>query len=97
MPTFVILGTLTQEGIKTIKNLKERQETAKKIVEAAGGKIISLYYTMGRYDWVSIVEGPSIEDAMKSLFTFGSGGFNKTETLVAISGDEAVKIAESLP
>lgn len=97
MPIFVILGTLTQEGVKTIKNLKERQEAANKIVEAAGGKIVALYYTMGRYDWVSIVEGPSIEAAMKSLFIFGSGGFNKTETLVAVSGEEAVKIAESLP
>ena len=97
MPTFVILGTLTEDGIKDIKNLKKRQETANKIVEAAGGKITALYYTMGRYDWISIVEGPSIEAAMKSLFIFGSGGFNKTETLVAVSGDEAVKIAESLP
>jgi uncharacterized protein with GYD domain len=97
VPTFVILGRLTEDGVKTIKNLKERQETAAKIVEAAGGKITSLYYTLGRYDWVSIVEGPSIEAAMKSLFIFGSGGFNKTETLVAVSGEEAVKIAESLP
>jgi uncharacterized protein with GYD domain len=93
----VILGKLTQDGVKTIKKLKERQETANKIVEAAGGKIISLYYTMGRYDWISVVEGPSIEAAMKSLFIFGSGGFNTTETLVAISAEEAVKIAESLP
>jgi uncharacterized protein with GYD domain len=97
MPIFVILGKMTEEGIKTIKTLEERQKAATKIVEDAGGKIIGLYYTFGRYDWVSIVEGPSIEAAMKSLFIFGAAGGNQTETLVAVSGEEAAKIAKSLP
>ncbi len=96
MPTFVILGKMTEEGIKTISKLEERQKAATKIVEDAGGKILSLYYTMGRYDWVAITEGPSIEDAMKSLFIFGSAGGNQTETMVAISGEEAAKMAKSL-
>ncbi len=96
MPTFVILGKMTDEGIKTISKLEERQKAATKIVEDAGGKILALYYTLGRYDWISIVEGPSIEAAMKSLFTFGAAGANKTETLVAVSAEEAVKMAKSL-
>jgi uncharacterized protein with GYD domain len=97
VPTFVVLGKMTSEGIKNIKKMKGRQEAATKIVEDSGGKILSIYYTMGRYDWVTIVEGTSIEAAMKSLFIFGAAGTDTTETLVAISAEEAVKIAESLP
>jgi uncharacterized protein with GYD domain len=52
---------------------------------------------MGRYDWVAIVEGPDIESAMKSLFMFGRGGTNRTETLTAITGEEAVKLIGELP
>ena len=61
-----------------------------------GSKLLSLYYTMGRFDWVAVVEGPDIESAMKALFTFGMGGTNRTETLVAISGEDAVKLIGDL-
>jgi uncharacterized protein with GYD domain len=94
---FVILGNLTQQGIKTIKDAGKRQKQAVEIMDKFGCKLITLYYTMGRFDWVAIVEGPDIESAMKALFVFGVGGTNRTETLVAITGDEAVKLIGDLP
>jgi len=66
-------------------------------MEKVGCKLLSLYYTMGKYDWVAIVEGPNIEAAMKGLFMFGIGGTNRTETLVGITGEEAVKLIGELP
>jgi uncharacterized protein with GYD domain len=94
---FIILGNITQKGIETIKKAGKRQKQANEIAESHGCKILSLYYTMGRYDWVAVVEGPDIESAMKSLFMFGRGGTNRTETLTAITGEEAVKLIEELP
>ncbi|MFX1368309.1 MAG: GYD domain-containing protein [Promethearchaeota archaeon] len=97
MVKFIILGNLTQKGITTIKDAAKRQKQANEIAASFGCKIHSLYYTMGRYDWVAVVEGPDIESAMKSLFVFGRGGTNRTETLVAIPSDEAVKLIGELP
>jgi uncharacterized protein with GYD domain len=94
---FIILGNLTQKGITTIKAAAKRQKQANEIAESYGCKIHSLYYTMGRYDWVAVVEGPDIESAMKSLFMFGRGGTNRTESLVAIPSDEVVKWIADLP
>ena len=96
MPIFVIMGNLTEKGIKTIKDAEKRQKQAKDIIESTGGKLLSLYYTFGKYDWVSIVEGPSIEAALKALFIFGQGGTNRTETLVAVTADEANRIIGEL-
>ena len=97
MPIFVILGNFTSKGVETLKETRKGQENAQKLVEAAGGKVLGLYYTMGRYDWVSIVEGPSIEIAMKTLMMFGMGGRNRTETLVAVSADKALKLIDEIP
>jgi uncharacterized protein with GYD domain len=94
---FIILGNLTQKGIQTIQDAAKRQKQANEIAESFGCKILSLHYTMGRYDWVAHVEGPDIESAMKSLFVFGRGGTNRTETLVAITDKEAVKLIGELP
>ena len=97
MPVFVIMGNLTEKGIKSIKNAPKRQKQAEDIIKSVGGKLLGLYYTFAKYDWVSIVEGPSIEAAMKALFIFGQGGTNRTRTMVAVTADEATKIIGDLP
>ena len=97
MPIFVILGNLTEKGIKTIKSAGKRQKQAKEIIESVGAKLLGLYYTMGKYDWLALVEGPSVEAAMKALFIFGQGGTNRTRTMVAIPAEDANKIISELP
>jgi uncharacterized protein with GYD domain len=97
MPIFVIMGNLTEKGIKGIKDAGKRQKQAEEIIKSVGGKLLGLYYTFGKYDWISIVEGPTIEAAMKALFIFGQGGTNRTRTLVAVTAEEANKIIGELP
>jgi uncharacterized protein with GYD domain len=97
MPTFVILGKYTQEGIEKIKESPKRLEAARQVTKSVGGEIKEFYYTMGRYDFVVLVEGPSVEAAMQSLFTVGSAGAVKTETLVAIPAEQGAKIIKKLP
>ena len=90
------MGNLTEKGIKTIENAPKRQKQAEDIIKSVGGKMLGLYYTFGKYDWVAVVEGPTIEAAMKALFIFGKGGTNRTRTLVAVTADEANKIISEL-
>ncbi len=97
MPIFVILAKFTTEGIKGIKKAPERLKAAQEIVKSVGFEIKGAYYTMGRYDYVAIVEGPSVEAAMKGLFMLGTGGVVKTETLVGLSMEEALKVISELP
>jgi uncharacterized protein with GYD domain len=49
-----------------------------------------VYWTLGRYDGVTIIEAPSEKEAMKALFLFQD--VVETETLVAISREEAIKL-----
>ena len=58
MPTFIILGNLTQDGVKRIKDIAKALKNAEKLAESVGGKILSIYYTFGQYDWVGVVEAP---------------------------------------
>ena len=98
MPTFVTLGKFTQEGITKIKESPQRLGAARKLVKATVGEIKEFYYTMGRYDFVAIVEDPSNEAAMQALFTIGSVGAVRTETLVAVPAEKAAaEIIKKLP
>jgi uncharacterized protein with GYD domain len=74
---------------------KERQATLDqgtemfKELEKRGIKL-SVYWTLGRYDAVSIIEAPSEKDIMKMLIPWQD--IVQTETLVAIPRKEALKL-----
>lgn len=72
---------------------KEGVGDATKIVEELkkkGIKVLSWYWTLGRYDTVFIFEAASEKEALKLSIDISE--FVSTETLVAIPRQEAVKL-----
>ena len=92
MPTYVVLNNWTDQGIRTIKESPRRLDATKKAIEAAGGKVLGFYLTMGKYDSVLIVEAPSDEVAATLALSAGSQGSIRTETLKAFSEAEYRRI-----
>ncbi len=93
MQKFVVLGKWTDEGIKNVKDTTARAAAAQASVAALGGKM-DIWWTMGRYDIVSVVEMPSEEAALAFLAKLGAQGNLRTETLPAWSAagvDEVLK------
>ncbi len=97
MPTYITLARWTQQGIERVKEGPARLDAVKEAFRAAGAELKGFYQTLGRYDFVSIVEAP--DDAMVSrlLLAIGSQGNVRTETLRAFTEDEYRKIVASLP
>jgi len=81
MPHYIVLVNWTDQGIRNVKDSPKRVEDFKNSVEKAGGKLIDLYYTMGQYDSVAILEAPNDETAMSILLASGSLGNIRTVTL----------------
>ncbi|MFL6412690.1 MAG: GYD domain-containing protein [Nitrososphaeraceae archaeon] len=86
----------TDQGIKNVKDTVKRAKSFEGAIEKAGGKSLGLYYTIGRYDFVAIVEAPNDEAVASVLYNTGSLGNVHTETLKAFSTDEAANIIEKL-
>ena len=96
MPNYIVLINWTDQGIKNVKDTIKRAKSFEDAVEKAGGKSLGFYYTIGRYDMVAMVEA-SNDDAIASvLYSTGSLGNVRTETLKAFSMDEAANIIEKL-
>lgn len=72
------------------KPAKEDVPKLSQYVQGVGGKVLSAYWTLGRYDAVVTIEAADEKAAMKALLQFGD--FVATETLVAIPRDEATKL-----
>jgi uncharacterized protein with GYD domain len=96
MPRYILLINWTAQGIKNVKDTVKRAKSFENAIEKAGGESHGFYYTIGRHDMVALVEAPSDEAIAPVLFSLGSLGNVRTETLKAFSMDEAANIIEKL-
>lgn len=87
-PTYVVLGNFTDQGIRAIKEVSKRREATRDVIEKAGAKIKDGFQTMGRYDLVLLIEAPNDSVMSTILFTIGSRGNLRTETLRAFTPQE---------
>jgi uncharacterized protein with GYD domain len=97
MPSYIILGKYTAQGIQNIKQGPERTQAAKQAIEGAGGKWTGFYLTMGQYDFVTIVDMPDDEAFTRALLQVASSGNIITETLKAFPEADYRRIIGSLP
>lgn len=97
MPTYVVLVNWTDQGIRTVKESPQRLDATRKAIEAAGGKMLGFYLTMGRYDEILIVEGPSDAVTATLALSAGSEGSVRTETLRAFTEAEYRNIIAKIP
>jgi uncharacterized protein with GYD domain len=96
MATFISLVNFTDQGIRNVKDSADRFEAFKAMAEKLGGTLKGVYYTMGLYDMVVIMEG-SDEAAMTAMLKVGSLGNVRTETLRGFSLEEMKKIIGKMP
>ena len=90
MPTFVLLSTLTPEGVQTVKNNPTRIREVNKEVEQLGATVKAQWVTLGRFDFVNIIEAPDEQTMARVSLELGSRGTAKYESLVAIPVDEFI-------
>lgn len=97
MTAYITLVNFTDQGIRNVKGTVDRATATRKAAEAAGIKVIGVWYTLGQYDMVLVAEGPDDESAMRTLLTMGMQGNVRTVSLRAFSEEEMARIVKSLP
>ena len=97
MPSYLSLINWTDQGIRGVKDSPKRVDAAKQAVQAAGGRMIFFYMTMGDHDLATLTEFPDDEAAARFLLTLGSMGNVRSKTLRAFTEDEFRSIVGGLP
>ena len=96
MPHYVTLMRWTSSGVAGLPAWRERVEDGERIIDGAGGKLVGVYVTLGRYDVVEIFEAPDDEVAIEILMKLNRYGAEHTETLRAFTREEAEGIVRKL-
>jgi uncharacterized protein with GYD domain len=88
MATYVVLANFTDQGIRNVKDSPKRAQTVKDMAKKAKATIKEMYWTLGQYDLVAIVEAAD-DAAMTALgLSIGAQGNVRTHTLRAFDENE---------
>ena len=96
MPTYVVLMNWTDQGIRTARETVQRRDQADSLAERYGARIEQVYWTVGPYDIVTILEAPDDESATAMLLELNSAGNLRTTTLRAYDREEMSGIVQRL-
>ncbi|SIT38654.1 GYD family protein [Paraburkholderia ribeironis] len=97
MVTYVVLAQFTDQGIRTIKNSPQRAGQVAELAKSFGCEMKQVYWTLGQYDIVAVIEAPDEKSLTTFGFALGSAGNVRTQTLRAFSKDEIGSIIGRLP
>jgi uncharacterized protein with GYD domain len=94
MPIFILLSTLTQQGLQTLKSNPERLSQVNHDIEEMGARVLHQWWTLGEFDFVNIVDAPDIATIAKISVALGARGSIRIETLPALEIDEFLTTLE---
>jgi uncharacterized protein with GYD domain len=87
VPVFILLSTLSQQGVQTLKSNPERLRQVNRDVEELGAKVLHQWATLGEFDFVNVVEAPDVETIAKVSVALGARGSTRIQTLPALDID----------
>ena len=88
MATYIVLGQFTDQGIRHVKDTGKRAEALKDLARKAGASVKDVYWTIGQYDIVAIVEAPDDASLTALMLTVGGLGNVRTQSLRAFTASE---------
>ena len=97
MPTFIMTGTWTDQGIRAVKDAPKRAQAARDLGKKLGVEIKQVYLTSGESDLLIIVETANADNIPKFAMAIGSLGNLRTRTVRAWPEAEMTKFISELP
>jgi uncharacterized protein with GYD domain len=96
MATFVTTIKFTQQGIKDINHSTKRAAIFKSEAKKLGAKVKEIYWTLGEYDGLLILEAPDDETATAVMLHLAAMGNVHTSTCRAYTASEMEKIVSKV-
>ena len=96
MPTYIVLASFTDQGIRNIKDSPKRADAFKDMAKKSGATVKELFWTLGQYDIVTIVEAPDDVSMTALGLSTGKLGNVRTQTLRAFSAADIKSILDKV-
>lgn len=88
MKTFILLATLSPQGLQTLKLTPERLLEVNREIEDLGGTVLDQWAVLGYYDFLSVIQAPDEKAAARMVGELSARGSATFETLTVMDPDD---------
>ena len=88
MATYILLSSLTAQGVQTLKSNPDRLREVNSDIQELGAQVVHQWATLGEYDFINVVEAPDSATIARVSVSLGARGSTKIRTLTALTIDE---------
>ena len=88
MKTFILLATLSPQGLQTLRFTPERLLEVNREIEDLGGRVLQQWAVLGYYDFISVIEAPDEEAAGNMVAELSARGSATFDTLTVMEPDD---------
>ncbi|HXV56418.1 MAG TPA: GYD domain-containing protein [Gaiellaceae bacterium] len=92
MPKYLMLSSLSEQGLQTLRANPERLREVNKDVEELGAKVLQQWFVLGPHDFVNIVEAESAAVIAEVSISLGARGSVHTESYEMLEVDDLLRI-----
>ena len=88
MANYIALLQFTEQGIRNIQETTRRSTAVRELATKLGVKVLDIFWTMGGYDVVMVLEAAGDETVTAFTLKLGALGSIKSQTLRAFRAQE---------
>jgi uncharacterized protein with GYD domain len=92
MPKYLMLSTLSEQGLQTLRANPERVREVNKDVEELGAQVVHQWFLLGPHDFVNIVEAPDASTIAKLSVALGARGSVHTQSYEMLEVDDLLEL-----
>lgn len=84
MPTYVLLSTLSADGVASLKANPSRVQQVNAQIESMGARILHQWALLGPYDFITVIDAPDELTVARVSIEIGARGSTRIQSLPAI-------------
>jgi uncharacterized protein with GYD domain len=92
MPKYLMLSTLSEQGLQTLRANPDRLREVNKDVEELGAKVIHQWFLLGPHDFVNIIEADGASVIAKVSVALGARGSVHTQSYEMLEVDDLITL-----
>jgi uncharacterized protein with GYD domain len=92
MPKYLMLSTLSDQGLQTLRANPDRLREVNKDVEELGAKVIHQWFLLGPHDFVNIIEADGASIIAKVSIALGARGSVHTQSYEMLEVDDLISL-----
>jgi uncharacterized protein with GYD domain len=92
MPKYLMLSTLNEQGLQTLRANPDRLREVNKDVEELGAKVIHQWFVLGPHDFVNIIEADDASVIAKVSIALGARGSVHTQSYEMLEVDDLINL-----